>query len=110
MGKDVGLWKKPLNDLVEKARNIPARQLVRPLADGEAISDDASIDEALHHLIVGRFQSLLVKHNERIIGIIRLTDVYEEMSKLLRSTDPEEHEETMPVSWRARYGKKRMRN
>lgn len=89
MGKDVGLWKKPLTDLVANARSIPVRHLLRPIAAGEAIGEDASIDEALHHLIMGRFQSLLVTRSDEIVGIIRLTDVYEEISKLLRSAGTE---------------------
>jgi hypothetical protein len=87
MGKDIGLWNKPLTNLVEKACSVKVRQLVPSIAAGESVDDDASIDVALHQLIMGRFQSLFVKRNGNIVGILRLTDVYEEISKLLRRFD-----------------------
>ena len=87
MGKDAGLWNKPLTNLVEKASSVKVRQLVPAIAAGESVDEDASIDAALHQLIMGRFQSLFVTRNGNIIGILRLTDVYEEVSKLLRCFD-----------------------
>ena len=63
--------------------------MVRPIADGETVEEGASIDAALHQLIMGRFQSLFVTRKERIVGIIRLTDVYEEISRLLRRAGSE---------------------
>ncbi len=87
MGRDIGLWNKPLTNLVEKASSVKVRQLVPSIADGESVEEDASIDAALHQLIMGRFQSLFVTRNGNIVGILRLTDVYEEISKLLRCFD-----------------------
>jgi CBS domain containing-hemolysin-like protein len=87
MGRDIGLWNKPLTNLVEKASSVKVRQLVPSIAAGESVEEDASIDVALHQLIMGRFQSLFVTRNGNIVGILRLTDVYEEISKLLRSFD-----------------------
>ena len=87
MGKDAGLWNKPLTNLVEKASSVKVRQLVPAIAAGESVEEDASIDVALHQLIMGRFQALFVTRNGNIVGILRLTDAYEEISKLLRSYD-----------------------
>ena len=87
MGNDVGLWNRPLTNLVEKASAVKVRQLVPAIAAGESVDEDASIDAALHQLIMGRFQSLFVTRNGNIVGILRLTDVYEEISWLLRRFD-----------------------
>jgi len=84
MAKNTGLWNKPLTNLVEKARSVKVRQLVPSIAAGESVEEDASLDAALHQLIMGRFQSLFVTRNGNIVGILRLTDVYEEISKHLR--------------------------
>jgi CBS-domain-containing membrane protein len=44
---------------------------------GEYIQQDASLDIAIHQLIVGCHQSLLVKNDrDAIVGILRLTDVF----------------------------------
>lgn len=79
-----GLWNKPLNNLIEKASTIKVSELIRPLSVGETIDVDGSLDTALHHMITGRFQSLLVTRGGQIVGILRLTDVYEAIGKLLR--------------------------
>jgi CBS domain-containing protein len=52
-----------------------ARYMQRP-CDGEQIEVDASLDQALHQLLICQHQSLLVMEGERIIGILRLTDVF----------------------------------
>jgi CBS domain-containing protein len=52
-----------------------SRYMQRP-GDGEHIEDDASLDQALHLLVVCQHQSLLVTQAERVIGILRLTDVF----------------------------------
>jgi CBS domain-containing protein len=51
------------------------RYMQRP-GDGEQIEADASMDQALHLLVVCQHQSLLVMEGERITGILRLTDVF----------------------------------
>jgi CBS domain-containing protein len=43
---------------------------------GEYIPESASLDIAIHQLVIGRHQSLLVIHKEKIVGILRLTDVF----------------------------------
>lgn len=89
MEKDIGLWNKPLSNLIEKASTVTVRNLIREIAKGETVGAEDSLDRALHQLIVGRFQSLLVTSNGDIVGILRLTDIYEEISKRLRAHNAE---------------------
>ena len=89
MEKGVGLWNKPLTNLIEKAATVTVRNLIREFAEGETVDVDDSLDTALHRLITGRFQSLLVTSNGEIVGILRLTDIYEEISKRLRAHNAE---------------------
>jgi len=82
--RDVGLWNKPLTNLIKKASSVRVRNLIREIADGETVDEGASLDTALNQMIVGRFQSLLVTRDREVIGILRLTDVYDEISEKLR--------------------------
>ena len=41
--------------------------------------------EAIHQLVMGRHQSLLVTKGKDIVGILRLTDVFREISNKISS-------------------------
>lgn len=43
---------------------------------GEFVAEDCSIDTAIHKMVAGRHQSLLVTRKEKIIGILRMADVF----------------------------------
>jgi len=83
MERDAGRFTNPLANLREKAATTRVRELIRPFAADEFIGEDASLDKALHRLITGRYQSLLVTRGGRIIGILRLTDIYDSLSAYL---------------------------
>jgi CBS domain-containing protein len=44
--------------------------------EGEYVSEDATLAVAIHQLVVGHHQSLLVTRGDQIVGILRLTDVF----------------------------------
>ncbi len=69
------LFDKPFDDICRKAcREKVSKYMHRP-TEGEFIEAGASLDEAVHLLVVGHHQSLLVTREKEIIGILRLTDV-----------------------------------
>lgn len=78
-------WKKPLEDIAGTAARIRVRHLLRPFAAGETIDEDGTLDAAVRQMVAGRFQSLMVTRDGEIVGILRLTDVYEEIARLLRA-------------------------
>ena len=45
--------------------------------EGEYIDVSATMNDTLHQLIVGNHHSLLVTDGPKIVGIVRLTDVFE---------------------------------
>jgi len=46
------------------------------LSADECLNENATLDEAIHILIMGHQQSLLVTREREIVGILRLTDVF----------------------------------
>jgi hypothetical protein len=44
--------------------------------EGEYVREDATLDEAIHRLMVGKQQSFLVAGNDKVTGILRLADVF----------------------------------
>ncbi len=45
-------------------------------SSGEFVAESCTLDTAIHKLVAGRHQSLLVTRKEKIIGILRMTDVF----------------------------------
>jgi len=70
------LWDKPLDDICRKATRIKVKNIMYTPTVGEYVEEEASLDQAIHQLMIGRHQSLLVTGNEKIVGVLRLTDIF----------------------------------
>lgn len=70
------LFDKPLDDICKKAGHLNVSKYMHRLTEGEYIEEDAALDKAIHFMVVGHHQSLMVTRDEKIIGILRLTDVF----------------------------------
>jgi len=71
-----GFWSKPLDDICRKAATMEVKNFMYEPSEGEYIHEDAELNEAVHRLIIGKHQSLLVTRSGDIVGILRLTDVF----------------------------------
>jgi CBS domain-containing protein len=76
MLEDYSLFANPLDDICRKAGEQPVNKFMHTPTEGEYISEDASLEVAIHQLIMGQHQSLLVTRDDKIVGILRLTDVF----------------------------------
>lgn len=75
-----GLLKRPLKDITVEAAAKPVKDFMYKPGDKEFIEAGADLEVAIHALIVGHHQSLLVTQSQtskRIVGVLRLTDVYD---------------------------------
>lgn len=79
------LWGGAMHDICQKAAVQRIKDFMRLPSDGETIEAAASLDEAIHQLVVGGYQSLLVQRDGVFIGILRLTDVFAAVSKAIKS-------------------------
>lgn len=70
------LFNGSLEDLKKKAATIKVKNYIHTLSADECLDECASLDEAIHLLVMGHQQSLLVTRNNEIVGILRLTDVF----------------------------------
>lgn len=76
MFENYQLFADPLTDICRKAGEQPVTKYMYSPTEGEYIPENASLDVAIHQLIVGHHQSLLVTSGDWIVGILRLTDVF----------------------------------
>ena len=74
--EDYNLFASPLDDICRKAGERNVKEYMYTPSEGEYVSEDASLDVAIHQLIIGHQQSLLVTCDKKIAGILRLTDVF----------------------------------
>ena len=81
------LWESPLRDICMKAANYKVKTFMYTPTEGEYIDEDSSLDEAIHLLVMGRHQSLLVTRGKEIIGILRLTDVFSEVFHIMKTCE-----------------------
>lgn len=73
---DYNLFASPMDDICRKAGEQNVKIFMSKLTEGEYVSADATLDVAIHQIIMGHHQSLLVTAGEKIVGILRLTDVF----------------------------------
>jgi CBS domain-containing protein len=71
------LWQDPLDQVCEKAAQIKVKAFMSMPTESEIIEPEASLSEAIHQLVLGRHQSLLVSEGKKVIGVLRLTDAYD---------------------------------
>lgn len=78
------LWDKSLDDLCHKASVQTVAEFMYAPEDNEFIDIGATLDEALHLLVMGPHQSLLVREGENVVGILRLSDVFDEIAETVQ--------------------------
>jgi len=70
------MFDKPLDDICKKAGMQNVSKYMHQPTEGEFIDENDSMDLAIHMLVVGHHQSLLVTRKDDIVGILRLTDIF----------------------------------
>jgi predicted transcriptional regulator len=76
MVEKYGLWKGAMADLCRKAAQTKVKNIMYAPTDGEYVEESATLDEAVHQLLMGHHQSLLVTRSGQIVGVLRLFDVF----------------------------------
>lgn len=76
MQAQYSLWDRPLKDICRKASELKVKEFMYTPTEGEFAEESTTLDEAIHQLVVGRHQSLIVTAGGEIVGILRMTDVF----------------------------------
>ena len=74
------------NAFCQKGSQIKVKDVMYTPAEGEYVQEDATLDEAIHQLVIGRHQSLLVTRESRVVGVLRLSDVFGAICSAIRSS------------------------
>ena len=87
MLKDNFLWSEPLQFICNRASKLKARDFMEVVTDGVYIEEAATLAEAIHQLVACRYQSLLVTRDEKVVGILRLSDVFTKISDKIKTCE-----------------------
>jgi len=83
--KQYSLFQDPLDHICSKANNIKVRDVMYTPTEGEYVKVDDTLDHAIHQLLMGHHQSLLVTEGTKIVGILRLVDVFAAVCEAIKS-------------------------
>jgi len=81
------LWESPIRNICSKAGGFKVKTFMYTPTENEYINEDATLDEAIHLLVMGHHQSLLVTRGKEIIGILKLTDVFSEIFHIMKTCE-----------------------
>jgi CBS domain-containing protein len=77
-----------MENICQKAGQRKVEDFMSKLGEGEFIDIEASLDQAIHLLVMGHLQSLMVKKGDDVVGVLRLTDVFAAVFHVMKSCDP----------------------
>ncbi len=79
------IFSDSFQNICSKAAKLKVRDFIHEPGEDEYIEEDAHLGLAIHQLVMGRHQSLLVTSQEKIVGILRLTDVFKEVFETMKA-------------------------
>lgn len=79
------LWQTPLDDICRKAARIRVKDIMYVPREEEFIAEEATLNEAVHLLVMGQQQSLLVVSGDQVTGILRLSDIAEVVCDMIKA-------------------------
>jgi CBS domain-containing protein len=87
MINELRFWDKPMDDICRKASRIKVKEFMYTPSEGEYINEDETMDRAINQLVMGHHQSLLVMKDDKIVGILRATDVFMEIVRVMKACE-----------------------
>jgi len=77
--KEFDLWADPLEAVCEKSASILAGEVMHIPSEGEYLQEDEELEYGIHRYIAGVHQPILVRSNGTIVGVLRLSDIFDEI-------------------------------
>lgn len=72
-----------LTEYCAKGKSVKVRDIMYTPAEGEYVDADATICEAIHQFVLGHHVGLLVLKNEKIVGVLRQSDVFHKVVDIM---------------------------
>ncbi|MFC1563586.1 CBS domain-containing protein [candidate division KSB1 bacterium] len=79
MTENLRLWDDDFVDILKRPHSIRVTDVMHPVSD--CIDENAPLSKAIHHIIIMQSLSMLVTGGSKIVGILRLSDLYDEIAQ-----------------------------
>jgi CBS domain-containing protein len=76
-------WQDNFLDICKKVKHIKIKDIMHPVT--ERIDENASLLEAMHKIIMWGSLSILVSSGDKIVGLIRISDIYNYITQYIRN-------------------------
>ncbi|WP_316899514.1 CBS domain-containing protein [Pseudodesulfovibrio indicus] len=77
--KEFNLWSDTLTNICARGVGISVKDAMHIPADNHYIDEEDSIETGLHMFMVGTPQPLIVRSNGKVSGLLRMSDVFNEL-------------------------------
>ena len=74
--------------LYDKAGQRPVEEFMQAPSAGEFVEENATLEAAIHQLLLGPHLSLLVTSDDKIVGILRMSDVFAAIFHSMKMSEP----------------------
>jgi hypothetical protein len=81
-------WQDDLESVRQRAYRIKVKDAMVPIEEG--IDVNCSLTEAMHHLIMQQSLSVVVMRKGDAVGMLRLSDIFDEVVEFIRSSGDDE--------------------
>ena len=79
MMKNFELLQDDLDEIRKRTKTIKIKEVMRPMTEQVDVND--TINEAIHKIIMWQVLSCLVTKGGKVVGILRISDLFDEVSK-----------------------------
>lgn len=87
MIQNYALCETSLIDMSGRGARIKVKDFMYTPEEGEYVESDARLCEAIHMLVIGHHQRLLVVSEGEIVGVLRLVDVFMKIFELMKQCE-----------------------
>lgn len=84
MMENYHFWQEKPTEVRDRARHLKIKHVMRPVE--ESIDEDSTLAEAVHSMVMWQTLSVLVTRDNQVIGILRLSDLFTEVSDFVKSS------------------------
>jgi len=77
-------WQDDLESVRQRAYHLKVKDVMASIED--SIDVDCTLTEAMHHLIMKQSLSVVVMRNDVAVGLLRLSDLFDEVAGFIKSS------------------------